>query len=146
MYEWITIPDNNLLKQLWLTCNDSSLCYSMYDNENILLRGSSIYYYFYPKGIHDKNTREDITTKEMIYEWLNNNMEFFSKSLIAINNTSDINDLNNVKMILGLIDNIRNYLLILLNQRIINNQIEKNVMVNLETLAKDSLMSKRIIV
>ena len=77
MYEWITIPDNNPLKQLWLTCNDSSLCYSMYDNENILLRGSGIYYYFLSQRIHDENTREDITTKEMIYEWLNNNMEFF---------------------------------------------------------------------
>lgn len=142
MYEWITIPDNNPLKQLWLTCNDSSLCYSMYDNENILLRGSGIYYYFLSQRIHDENTREDITTKEMTYEWLNNNMNFFSKSLIAINNTSDINDLNNVKMILGLIDNIRNFLLILLNQQIVNNQIEKNIMVNLETLAKDSLMYK----
>lgn len=142
MYEWITIPDNNPLKQLWLTCNDSSLCYSMYDNENILLRGSGIYYYFLSQRIHDENTREDITTKEMIYEWLNNNMEFFSKSLIAINNTSDINDLNNTKMILGLIDNIRNYLLILLNQQIVSNNIEKNVMANLETLAKDSLMYK----
>lgn len=142
MYEWITILDNNPLKQLWLTCNDFGLCYSMYDNENILLRGSGIYYYFLSQRIHDENTREDITTKEMIYEWLNNNMEFFSKSLIAINNTSNINELNNVKMILGLIDNIRNYLLILLNQQIVNNQIEKNVMVNLETLAKDSLMYK----
>lgn len=140
MYEWITLPDNNPLKQLWLTCNVSSLCYSMYDNENILLRGSGIYYYFLSQRIHDENTREDITTKEMIYEWLNNNMEFFSKSLIAINNTSDINDLNNTKMILGLIDNIRNYLLILLNQQIVSNDIEKNVMANLETLAKDSLM------
>ena len=142
MYEWITIPDNNPLKQLWLTRNDSSLYYSMYDNENILLRGSGIYYYFLSQRIHDENTREDITTKEMIYEWLNNNMEFFSKSLIAINNTSDINDLNNTKMILGLIDNIRNYLLILLNQQIVSNNIEKNVMANLETLAKDSLMYK----
>ena len=113
MYEWITISDNNPLKQLYLTCNDSSLHYSMYDNENILLRGSGIYYYFLSQRIHDENTREDITTKEMVYEWLNNNMEFLSKSLIAINNTLDINDLNNTKMILGVIDNIRNYLLIL---------------------------------
>lgn len=45
-------------------------------------------------------------------------------------------------MILGLIDNIRNYLLILLNQQIVSNNIEKNVMANLETLAKDSLMYK----
>ena len=115
MYEWITISDNNPLKQLYLTCNDSSLHYSMYDNENILLRGSGIYYYFLSQRIHDENTREDITTKKMVYEWLNNNMEFLSKSLIVINNTLDINDLNNTKMILGVIDNIRNYLLILLN-------------------------------
>ena len=142
MYEWITIPDNNLLKQLWLTYKDSSLCYSMYDNENILLRGSGIYYYFLSQRIHDENTREDITTKEMIYKWLNNNIEFLSKFLIVINNNLDINDLNNTKMILGLIDNIRNYLLILLNQQIVNNQIEKNVMINLETLSKNSLMYK----
>lgn len=142
MYEWITIPDNNSLKQLWLTCNNSSLCYSMYDNENILLRGSGIYYYFLSKRIHDENTREDITTKDMVYEWLNNNMDFFSKSLMAINNISDINDLNNAKMILGLIDNIRNYLLVLLNQQIVSNDVEKNVMANLKTLAKDSLMYK----
>lgn len=142
MYEWIIISDDNPLKQLWLVRKDSSLCYSMYDNENILLRGSGIYYYFLSQRIHDENTREDITTKDMIYEWLSNTMEFFSKSLIAINNTSDINDLNNTKMILGLIDNIRNYLLILLNQQIVSNDIEKNIMANLETLAKDSLMYK----
>ena len=142
MYEWITISDNNPLKQLYLTCNDSSLHYSMYDNENILLRGSGIYYYFLSQRIHDENTREDITTKKMVYEWLNNNMEFLSKSLIVINNTLDINDLNNTKMILGVIDNIRNYLLILLNQQIVNNQIEKNIMVNFETLTKDSLIYK----
>lgn len=142
MYEWINISDDNPLKQLWLTCNDCSLCYSMYDNENILLRGSEIYYYFLSQRIHDKNTKKDITTKDMIYEWLSNNMEFFSKSLVAIENTSDINDLNNTKMILGLIDNIRNYLLILLNQQIVSNDIEKNVMINLEMLDKGSLMFK----
>ena len=38
-----------------------------------------IYYYFLSQRIHDENTREDITTKEMIYKWLNNNIEFLSK-------------------------------------------------------------------
>ena len=33
-------PDNNPLKQLWLSNNNSSLCYAMYDNQNVLLRGS----------------------------------------------------------------------------------------------------------
>ena len=142
MYEWITIPDDNPLKCLWLTSNDSSLCYSMYDNENILLRGARVYYYFLSQRIHDENTREDMTTQEMVYEWLNNNIEFFSKSLIAINNISDTNNLNNTKMILGVIDNIRNYLLILLNQQIVSNDVEKNVILNLETIAKNLLIYK----
>ena len=142
MYEWICIADNNPLKQLWLSSNDSSLCYSMYDNENILLRGSSVYYYFLSQRIHDKQTREDITTKEMIYEWINNNIKFFSKALEAITNLSDINELNNTKMILGIIDNIRNYLLILLNQKIVSNNTKENVMLNLENINKDSLTYK----
>ena len=142
MYEWITIPDDNPLKQLWLTGNKSSLYYSMYDNENILLRGSNIYYYFLSQRSHDENTREDITTKDMIYEWVNNNKVFFSKALIAVHNTSDINNLNNSKMVLGLIDNIRNYLLILLNQQIVSNDVEKNMMINLEKLDKESLIYK----
>lgn len=142
MYEWITISDDNPLKKLWLERNNLSLCYSMYDNENILLRGSEIYYYFLSQRIHDENTREDITTKEMIHEWLNNNIKFLSKFLVALNDVSDINNLNNTKMILGLIDNIRNCLLILLNQQIISNGMEKNIMLNLENISKDSSIYK----
>ena len=142
MYDWITIPDDNPLKQLWLICNDFSLCYSMYDNENILLRGSKTYYYFLSQRLHDENTQEDLTTREMVYEWLNNNVDFFSKAFIAINQPFDVNDLNNTKMILGLIDNIRNYLLVLLNQQIISNDILKSVIVNLEASIQESLLNK----
>lgn len=142
LYEWVNIPDSNHLKQLWFTSKNSSLCYAMHDNENILLRGSNTYYYFLSQRIHDEATGADITTKEMVCEWLNNNLKFFTKSLIAVNNTSNINEINNTKMILGLIDNIRNYLLILLNQQIINNNIEKTSIINLETLDKNLLMYK----
>lgn len=142
MYEWIAISDDNPLKQLWLTSKDFSLCYSMYDNENILLRGSKVYYYFLSKRTHDEKTQEDITTKDMVYEWLNNNKDFLSKSLLAINSISDTNNLDNTKMILGLIDNIRNYLLILLNQIIISDNIEKNLMLNLEMIQKNLFISK----
>ncbi len=143
MYDWVTIPDDNSLKQFWLTrCNNSSLCYSMYDNENVLFRGSSTYYYFLSQRIHNENTQEDITTKDMVCDWLNNNRNFFLKALLAVNTVSNISDLNNTKMILGLIDNIRNYLLILLNQQIVSNKVGKNVIVNLEALTKDSLLCK----
>lgn len=142
MYEWIMIPDDNSLKQLWSIKNGLSLCYSMYDNENILLRGSNVYYYFLSQRIHNAKTKEDITTKNMIYEWLNNNINFFSQSLVALNNISDLNDLNNTKLILGVIDNIRNYLLVLLNQLIVSNNSEKIIMVNLATLYENSLIYK----
>lgn len=142
MYEWINVPDDNLLKRLWLTHNDYSLKYAMFDNENILLRGANVYYYFLSQRIHNENTREDITTKDMVYNWLNNTLEFLLKSLIAFNNTININELNNTKMILGIMDNIRNYLLILLNEQIIINKEDTNVIINLEKLNNDSLMYK----
>lgn len=139
MYEWVNIPDNNSLKQLWQLKDDKSLYYSMYDNESVLLRGSKTYYYMLAKRNHNENTREDITTKNIVNEWLNNNINFLLKSLEAINNC-DINDINNTKMILGLIDNVRNYLLILLNQQIVSNKSEKNLLLNLNNYDKESLI------
>ena len=62
---------------------------------------------------------------------LNNNVKFLSKSLIAIDNILNLNDLNNTKMILGLTDNVRNLLLILLNQKIVSNGVEKKYYVEL---------------
>lgn len=142
MYEWISISNNNLLKQLWLTKNESSLCYAMFDNQNILLRGSQTYYYFLSQRSHNEETREDTTTKEMIIEWLNNNISFYVSSLEAINSKIDLNDYCNMKMILGLIDNIRNSLLIILNQQIISRNVEKNIMLNFENINKDTIIYK----
>lgn len=134
MYEWISIDDDNLLKELWNKQNLNSLNYALYDNESILLRGSRVYYYFLSNRFHDEKTRKDITSKDMIYIWLNNNKQFYIEALNAVYNTKDINDLNNNKMILGIVDNIRNELLILLNQRIINVSIGQNLIINLETV------------
>ena len=142
MCEWISISDDNPLKQFWLRKNNGALCYSMYDNDSILLRGSQIYYYFLSNRYHDEITKEDITTNEMIYEWLNNNKNFYLEALDVIVITEDINELNNTKMILGLLDNIRNYLLILLNEQIVHNNIDNNMIINLEKLDKNSLASK----
>lgn len=142
MYEWLSIPDDNALKKLWLTNSNSSLWYSMFDNENILLRGSKVYYYFLAQRVHNENTQEDITTQEMVYEWLNNMIEFLYNAIIAIDHSSNLNDLNNTKMLLGLIDNIRNYLLILLNQEVISNSAEKSLLLNLRTIDKNTLSYK----
>lgn len=142
MCEWISIPDNNPLKQFWLKQNNMSLCYAMYDNDNILLRGSQIYYYFLSNRYHDETTGDDITTNKMIYNWLNNNKTFYLDALEAMGKIENLNEVNNMKMILGLIDNIRNYLLILLNEQIVTYNSEKNTIINLEQLDKNALISK----
>ena len=142
MYEWFDIPENNALKKLWLTNSEFGLCYAMYDNENILLRGSRVYYYFLARRFHDKKTQEDITTKEMINEWLNNTIIFFKSSIAALKCCENLDDLNNTKMVLGLIDNLRNHLLILMNYEIINYNDNKSLLLNLKTINKNSLLYK----
>lgn len=142
MYEWITIADDNPLKQLWNTNKNFKLAYSMYDNNNILLRGSDTYYYFLAQREHDKDTGNDITSKEMVYSWLNNYTYFFNEALSALARIKDYNDFNNIKMVLGIMDNARNYLLVLLNQRIFNEYEQDNILLNFEKLPNNSLLYK----
>ena len=142
MYEWIAIDDNNALKTFWSKQNDNTLCYSMYDNENLLLRGPEVYYYFLANRLHDENTNVDITSKEMVLDWLYNNKTFYLEALQVINSITKINDLSDIKMVLGIIDNIRNYLLILLNQQIINRNPNKNELINLEKVNDNTLISQ----
>lgn len=143
MYEWITISNENALKKLWLEEDKNfNLRYSMYDNENILLRGSEVYYYFLCQRTHDAATGKDVTTKEIIEEWLLRNKEFLEKSLIALNNTNDLQNIDNVKMILGIVDNIRNYLLIILNQIVVNINYNKSILFNLENIDNKELLAK----
>ena len=136
MYEWNCIEDYNPLKLFWNT-TESYMNYAMFDNDSILLRGSKVYYYFLANRFHDEMTNKDITSKSMVNEWLNNNLKFFNDALIALKNMEKIEDANDSKMVLGMIDNIRNELLILLNQQLVRN-VEKNLLINLnsETLSK----------
>ena len=142
MYDWIGIEDDNPLKQFWNKQFFLKLKYAMRDNENILLRGSQVYYYFLSNRYHDEITRNDITSKDMVGIWLNNNKTFLMDAIEAIRKTSNLNSLNNSKMILGVLDNIRNELLILLNQQIIKSSKNQTLYINLEKIDKNTLMYK----
>lgn len=142
MYDWIGIDDDNPLKQFWSKQFILKMKYAMCDNENILLRGSQVYYYFLSNRYHDEITRNDITSKDMVDIWLNNNKTFFMDAIEAISKTSDLNSLNNSKMILGILDNIRNELLILLNQQVIKSSKNQTLYLNLEKIDKNTLMYK----
>ena len=64
----------------------------------------------------------------MILEWLNNCEQFYTDALKTIADTKNTNDLNNTKMILGILDNYRNQLIILLNQQIGITQNNKSLL------------------
>lgn len=88
-----------------------------------------------------KNSRR-YNNKKMINEWLNNTIIFFKSSIAALKCCENLNDLNNTKMVLGLIDNLRNHLLILMNYEIINYNDNKSLLLNLKTINKNSLLYK----
>ena len=144
MYEWELIDNSNELKKLFINNNDNGLLYSLKDNNNILFRGSQTYYYFlaHRKDYYDENIQKEISivSKEDVINWFNNYILFFTKSIDAINKTYDFNDINNKKMILGILDNLRNILLICINHII--NIDDINLIVNLENLNKDTLLYK----
>ena len=115
--------------------------YAIFDDYNLLLRGSRVYYYFLSKRIHNTDTYEDITTKDMILEWLDNNEVFFEEAKNTLDsNNIDYDNITNVKFLLGIIDNIRNYLLILLNQKIVSKNVNYNLLINLNSLKSETLI------
>ena len=132
MYEWELIDDNNLLKKLFNSKEEEKLLYSLRDNNNFLLRGSKTYYYFLANRKSSDNI--DYTSSNNVLEWYYNMTDFILKSTDAIKNTSDLNELSNKKMILGLLDNIRNYLLLSLNHQLISKYEDINILINLDNI------------
>lgn len=136
MYDWELIDNDNPLKKLYENKKGNSMLYALKDNDSFLLRGSSTYYYFLAnrecKIIENREKEVDITKYNDVIEWFNNYNEFFYLANNAVIDTSNINEINNKKMILGVLDNIRNYLLVSINQLINNEYHDDNVLYNFE--------------
>ena len=143
-YEWELIDDDNSLKQLWQTSNDNSLLYSLKDNDGYLLRGSKTYYYFLANRVSDEYSKnnQDLTTKEIVLDWFNNYCDFFEKTIVALNKLDNINQVYNKRMILAILDNIRNYLLISINQQLFSNYENQIIMINMEKVENIKLIKK----
>ncbi|MBR2246535.1 MAG: HAD family phosphatase [Bacilli bacterium] len=129
MYEWALINDDNPLKKLFNKEIDKNLIYSLRDNKNFLLRGSKTYYYFLANRKSSENN--DYTSPENVIEWYKNNLTFINDAYNAVTQTNNLNDITNKKMILGILDNIRNSLLILLHSNIVSNYDKDNILINL---------------
>lgn len=142
MYEWELIDDNNELKKLFAELNENNLIYSLRDNDSFLLRGFKTYYYLLSQRNNyiNKGKEEDYTSSETIKQWMINYIDFAYKSVQAILN-SELDDIVSQKMILGILDNIRNYSLISLNYEI-KNLTEKTLFINLENKENNNINNK----
>lgn len=142
MYEWELIADDNPLKILWSSTKNKSLMYALRDNDSYLLRGSTTYYHFISKRNNrlDETTGKyyDITTSDHVLQWYDNYCNFFKSSIEAIDKVRNLKTIYNKKMILGILDNIRNYLLVSMNYYIKITSDDQILLLNLESLNSDS--------
>lgn len=125
MYE-MELLQNSPLKDFWISSENGSLIYSLRDNNNYLLRGSKTYYYFISNRI--SINRKDITSKEDVISWYKNNEKFLNDSINVILSTENLNNQINKKLLLGVLDNCRNILLVLINHYLVSNYFDKNIL------------------
>lgn len=131
MYEWEILDFNNPLKKLFAMNDSGSLFYTLRDNFNYLLRGSKNYYYFLAnRQVIDG---KDYTSWENVKEWYENNIFFIDNSLKALNIKYNYSDITSKKLFLGLLDNIRNIVLILINHKLVQYYNDKNVLLNINS-------------
>ena len=131
MYEWELIDRDNPLFQLWSKENCDNLLYSLRDNNNYLLRGSSTYYYFLANRKSENGT--DFTSMEDVISWYENNLTFIGKAFEAMHFNFDLSSVTNKKMILGILDNIRNILLVVINHNIVSKYYSNNLLMKLDS-------------
>ena len=131
MYEWEMLDSDNPLKKLFAISDNGSLLYALRDNFNYLLRGSKNYYYFLANRQVKNN--KDYTSWEDVKEWYENNIVFINHSLETLNIEYQYSDIINKKFFLGLLDNIRNIVLILINHKLIQFYNDKNILINISS-------------
>lgn len=130
MYEWELIK-NSPLKNFWSKREEEKLTYVIRDDNNYLLRGSKTYYYLLAN--RESNNGSDKTLPENILEWYCNYLLFFKEAISAISNTDEIQSSISKKLIIGIFDNIRNILLIIINHKIYSEFLNQNIILRLNS-------------
>lgn len=128
MYE-MELLQNSPLKDFWLSSENESLMYSLRDNNKFLLRGSKTYYYFISNRLSING--KDVTSKKDVISWYENNVRFLDDSINAVLSTDELNNQINKKLLLGILDNCRNVLLVLINHYLVSNYFDKNILLDI---------------
>lgn len=128
MYEW-EINQSNPLKEFWSFEKNQCFKYLIRDDCNYLLRGSSTYYYFISNRISENG--KDITSRNDVLAWHNNYIKFFYDANEALLETKDINSIFNKKLLLGILDNCRNVLLVIMNHKLVHYGVNDNILLDI---------------
>ena len=136
--EWSQVT-NNSLKKLFETKDNNSYKYMLpLDNGNIL-RGADIYYFF--SSDVNKYTGPNIS---QINKWANN-CKIFLKNCIKALNQFEIKDVYDIRLMLAVIDNIRNLVLLFINIKILSTYSRYNsYVINIGEIGKDKILNTLI--
>ena len=131
-WQWELIDNKNELKQLFSQKKEGNYRFLLDTDTSKLLRGADTYYFFLANKV-GKNLEP-----QLIMSWYMNNMEFFKEARSIMKNFK-INKRNqDLKLLLGLLDNIRNVSLINLNAAIISEYPEnKNLVLSFDSYMKN---------
>lgn len=124
-WEWERIPDTNPLKQLFETKKEGQQVYSLDTDEGRILRGADTYYYF----LTNKAKSQKLNIG-MVCEWAKNNLTFLDKSFDCLSSVKKF-DVNSRRLLLGVLDNVRNISLIILNTNIVKQANAKSAILGL---------------
>lgn len=130
MYEWELVSDSSL-KDFWSSKENGHFKYLMRDNKNYLLRGSSTYYYFISNRKSENG--KDVTSKKDVMNWHNNYIQFLDNAFNAVLKTDDLNIIINKKLLLGVLDNCRNALLVIMNHKLVSNNLNSNILLDISS-------------
>lgn len=131
-WQWELIDDKNELKQLFSQKKDNGFRYILDTDTSKLLRGSDTYYYFLANKV------EKAPDTKLIMAWYMNYMEFFKEAYSIMKDYRIKNLPDDLKLMLGLLDNMRNVALINLNASIISEYPEsKSILLSFDTYMKN---------
>lgn len=130
MYEWESVSDSSL-KDFWSSKENGYFKYLMRDNKNYLLRGSSTYYYLISNRKSENG--KDVTSKKDVMNWHNNYIQFLDNAFNAVLKTDDLNIIINKKLLLGVLDNCRNALLVIMNHKLVSNNLNSNILLDISS-------------
>ena len=133
-HEWELLNNNNPLKALFMEKYDNgNYKYSLETDNSRILRGSSTYYHFFA---HKPRTEKKDLDADTAKNWYQNNDEFLNKASEALKFPLEYSN-TDAKLLLGVMDNIRNLALITVNAAIMRRYMGKTIYVSLSEYKDD---------